>query len=231
MLHSLGFTGRANHYVGAMWWYELFQPGQKYASATITFSGTPEFSTFTEIGLGATTISHLNLIGDTAESVAKAFELEINAGATALWARAEGAALNLYARDMGTAGNGLEITARTAGDFQAEVSGPLAGGEDGRCRAGLEALPDAAWCTDVETRPLLNRAARDWTRSYLRALSGYGIPAAAALSMELRHGDPSQEAGISQRYPDGSPVWLNTPAVQTNFSPASMVFWKQAYGN
>lgn len=230
ILRSLGFTGRANHYVGAMWWYELFQPGQKYASATIAFSGIPEFSTFTDIGLGPTTISHLNLIGDTAESVAKAFELEINAGATALWARAEGTALNLYARDMGTAGNGLEITARTAaGGFSAEVSGPLAGGEDGRCRTDLEALPDAAWCTDVEARPLFNRAARDWTRSYLHALSNYGIPAAAALSMELRHGDPSREAGISQRYPDGSPVWLNTPAVQTNFSPASTAFWKQAY--
>jgi hypothetical protein len=47
--------------------------------------------------------------------------------------------------------------------------------------------------------------------------------------MELQHGDPSSSAGIAQRYPDGSAVWLNTPALQTNFSPASLAFWKRAY--
>jgi hypothetical protein len=47
--------------------------------------------------------------------------------------------------------------------------------------------------------------------------------------MELQHGNPSPAAGIAQRYPDGSPVWLNTPALQTNFSPASLTFWKQVY--
>jgi len=31
------------------------------------------------------------------------------------------------------------------------------------------------------------------------------------------------------RYPSGSAVMLNTPALQTNFSPASTAFWKQAY--
>ena len=230
MIRSLGFTGRANHYVGAMWWYEVFQPGQKYASATISFSGAPAFSTYTDVWLGPTQIRHLNLVGDTAESIAKSFELEINAGTTALWGRAEGPVLTLYARDAGTAGNGLAVAASTGNaEFEAAVSGPLSGGEDGACRAGLEPLPDAAWCTDMEASPVFNRAARDWNRSYFRALAAYGIRTAAALSMELRHGNPSPEAGISQRYPDGTPVWLNTPAVQTNFSPLSTAFWRRAY--
>jgi hypothetical protein len=47
--------------------------------------------------------------------------------------------------------------------------------------------------------------------------------------MELGNGDDSLAAGIAQRYPDGSAAWLNTPALQTNFSPASTAFWQQVY--
>ena len=35
--------------------------------------------------------------------------------------------------------------------------------------------------------------------------------------------------GIAQRYPNGDPVWLTTPALQTNFGPASTAFWQQVY--
>ena len=225
-----GVPGRANHYVGALWFYELHQPGQQYASATVTFTGTPEFSRYTYLRLGETMLAHLNLVGDTAESIAKAFELEINAGSTGVWARAEGAVLTIYARRMGTAGNGLAIVASTDSTvFTAEVSGPTAGGLDGGCRLSLEPLPDAAWATDMEAVPRINRAARDWSRSFYMALEGYGIDAAAAFSMELRHGDPDTAAGVAQRYPDGSPAWLNTPALQTNFSPTVTAFWKQVY--
>ena len=139
MIRSLGFTGRANHYVGAMWWYELRQPDHECASATVRFVGTPEFSRSTELWLGPTAITHLNLVGDTAESIAKAFELEVNAGSTGLWARADGAVLTLQSRAMGSAGNGTQISVATgSAGFQAEVSGPLSGGVDGACRAHLE---------------------------------------------------------------------------------------------
>jgi hypothetical protein len=75
----------------------------------------------------------------------------------------------------------------------------------------------------------LNRAARDWSRAYYVALQNYGIDVAAAFSTELQHGDPSEAAGIAQRYYNGWPVLLNTPALQTNFSPTSINFWKQVY--
>ena len=42
MIYSLGFQARVNHYVGALWFYELNCAGQQYASATITFSGSPD---------------------------------------------------------------------------------------------------------------------------------------------------------------------------------------------
>ena len=47
--------------------------------------------------------------------------------------------------------------------------------------------------------------------------------------MELGNGDTSVAAGIAQRYPSGNAVWLNTPSLQTNFSPTSADFWQQVY--
>ena len=72
---------------------------------------------------------------------------------------------------------------------------------------------------------------RDWTRSFLTALHGYGIDAACAFSTELKHGDPSPDAGIAQRDSDNNPIVLPTPAIQTNFSPTSLAFWKQVYAD
>lgn len=221
LIQKLGFQGRANHYAGALWFYELCQPAQQYASATITFEGTPEFAAgkMTQVFLGTTPITHVHLIGDAAESIATCFALLINNGWTGVWAKASGATLTIYARAMGSAGNGLAISANTAGSavFTAQVSGPLAGGIDGK------------WITDTGVSPCLNRAARDWTTSYLRALNSYGIQCTAAFSMELGNGDDSVTAGLAQRYPDGTPVWVNTPALQTNFSPESLQFWQLAY--
>jgi hypothetical protein len=75
----------------------------------------------------------------------------------------------------------------------------------------------------------MNRAARDWSRGFFTALKSYGIDVAAAFSMELQHGDDTTAAGLAQRYPNGDPVWLNTPALQTNFGPQSTAFWKQVH--
>ncbi len=52
MLTSLNFVGRANHYVGALWFYELVRVGHVYASATVTFSGTPVPNAYVTLTLG-----------------------------------------------------------------------------------------------------------------------------------------------------------------------------------
>jgi hypothetical protein len=227
LIHSLGFRGRANHYVGALWFYELTRLGHQYASATIDFTGTPEFSQTTEIIVGRVgeppekqiVISHLNLIGDTAESIAKAFELEINRGYTAIRAEGEGTRLTIYARGMGEDGNNITISASpTSGTFALHLSGStLSGGTNGD------------WRTDLLASPRLNRAVRGWSRSFYAALKNYGLDAVAAFSMELQHGDPSEMGGIAQRYPNGEAVILTTPALQTNFSPESVAFWREVY--
>jgi hypothetical protein len=227
MIDSLGFHGRANHYVGALWFYELRRKDHEYASATIDFTGTPVFSQVTTLRVGRVgepassdaVIDHLNLIGDTAASIAKAFELELNRGYTAVRAEASGNRLTIYSRTMGEDGNQVRVSATPdTGSFRAEASGAtLAGGVNGE------------WVTDTAALPRLNRAVRDWSRAFFTYLSSRGIDAASAFSTELQHGDRSVAAGIAQRYPSGNPVELNTPAVQTNFSPAATAYWRQVY--
>ena len=177
----------------------------------------PEFGKKTQVFLGPTPIEHLNLIGDTAESIATCFELLINAGSTGVWARADGAMLTITSRLMGSAGNAVGISANTnSTQFTAAASGAtLAGGIDG------------VWRTDTAAPVKLNRAARDWNRAFFEALKGYEIPVTAAFSMELQHGDDTPQAHLAQRYPNGDAVWLNTPALQTNFGPESTAFWQR----
>jgi hypothetical protein len=225
LIKTLGFRGRANHYVGALWFYELTRTGHVYASGTIQFSGEPGTSFITQIVIGTvgsqqtTVLKHLHLVGDTTATIAKAFELVINNGSTGIWASTAGGVLTIHARAMGLEGNSITISASTNSEtFEVQASGSaLAGGVNGD------------WRTDLDATPRTNRAVRDWTRSYFKALQAYGIDVAAAFSMELQHGDPSVEAGIAQRYPDGAAVSLNTPALQTNFSPTSLAYWRSAY--
>jgi hypothetical protein len=219
LIQVLGFTGRSNHYAGALWFYELVGAGQQYATGTIAFSGTSQFGKITQVSLGPTEFTHLNLIGDTPSSLAQAFALLINEGATGVWAQANDGLLTITARAMGSAGNGLTLAVDVGGSttLQAQTSGALAGGVDGD------------WLTDLTATPRINRAARDWSQSFYTALNGYGIEPTVSFSTELGNGDPSAAAGIAQCYPDGSPCRVNTPALQTNFSPSSLAYWQQVY--
>ena len=232
LIQKLGFRGRANHYAGALWFYELCRPGMQYASATVSFTGIPEFGQTTSINLGGTAIQHVNLISDTAESVAVCFALLINAGSNSVWAESVGAVLTIHARSMGAAGNGLAISAEVNNSpangtpLTARCSvGALGGGIDGTCAD----VNGSYWRTDLATTPPINRAARDWSVAFLVALRGYGIESTVAFSMELKNGDDSVATGIAQRYPDGNPVWLTTPALQTNFGPVSIGFWQRVH--
>lgn len=226
MIHSLGFHGRVNHYVGALWFYELYRKGHIYASATIDFDGIPEPSTYTEIyigreGLPEATINvrHLNLFGDTAETIAKAYELEFNRGYTGIRAEAVGSRLTIYSRTMGLAGEETTIAATpVSGVFTTTCSAP-----------NLTGAADGNWYTDTASLPRINRACRDWSRKFYEACKSYGLKMTAAFSLELQHGDPTAEAAIGQRYFDGDACLLNTPALQTNFSPVSRAYWEQVH--
>jgi len=223
LIDSLGFTGRQNHYVGALWFYELAVPGNVYASGTVTFTGTPAFSSTVTVNLvqSGSTLALTKLVheGMTPDMVAAAFAIELNRGYTAVWASASGNVLTIQSRTLGTAGNGIALSASTtSGGFTATASGAaFTGGVDG------------TWYTDLTASPRLNRAARDWSLSFFTALGGYGIDMAASFSMELGNGDPSASAGIAQVGPAGDPILLPTPSLQTNFSSTSLAFWQEVY--
>ncbi len=223
----LGFFGRLNHYVGAMWFYQMKTQGYSFAQGDIAFLGEPVFGETTELRIGNvdygpdfdTIFTHINRVGDTAESIARAFALRINDGSTAIRAEANGAVLTVLSRRLGAEGNKITIAATpVAGAFVANSSAAtLSGGVDG------------SWITDIESSPRLNRAHRDWHRAFFRACAARGIDCVTAYSTELRHGDPSVQAGIAQRYWDDAPVLLNTPAIQTNFAPVSREYWKEVH--
>jgi len=226
MLHSLGFHGRVNHYVGALIFYELYKKNHVYASCRVGFNGTPQPSEYTELQIGTAgdpassiTVRHLNLFGDTATTIAKAFELELNRGYTAVRAEADGAAIRIFSRKLGLAGEVTTIAGSpVSGTFQVLCSSPR-----------LTGAVEGTWTTDLNAPHLINRACRDWSRTFYKVCKAYGWDVTAAFSTELEHGDTSVEAGIAQRYADGAPCLLTTPALQTNFSPVSLIYWQRVH--
>ena len=222
--------------MGALWFYELVAQGQIYASGTVTFSGTPAPSDYVTVTLGTvgtppgtdTLLQKQIHVGDTATTIATAFEQEINRGYTAIWASSSGGVLTITARAMGTDGDYTTIAVDTTDPaLTVAASGStLTGGSGGTVVTMAKPID---WRTDLTASPRLNRAVRDWSASYFTALHGYGIDAAASFSMELGDGDPSATAGIAQMGPSGDPILLPTPSLQTNFSPTSLAFWQEVY--
>jgi hypothetical protein len=240
LIHKLGFRGRVNHYTGALWFYELVRTGTQYASVNfhLTVDHLSDVNAVAQLDISGTTIDHVIFPGDTSETLTQAFAFLINNGSNSIWASASGNTLTITARAMGTEGNGLTARLGVHSTWQglSPSSASLSGGVDGApydldCHDPLSATLMATtnfWRTDL-TLPRLNRAARDWHRAFFEALKKYNMDAVAAFSTELLNGDPSAQTGIAQRYWDGTPVILNTPAIQTNFSPASLAFWTQVY--
>ncbi len=224
-IDSLGFTGRQNHYVGALWFYELVPTGFTFAAGTVTFSGTitvadGDASQTVAVTVNSTAFTKTMHPGDTPDTLAIAFAQGINDGSTGIWAGASGGVLTITSLLIGAAGNSLTLAAVATNmpGLTVTTSGAsFSGGVDGQ------------WRTDLAASPRLNRAVRDWSLSYFTALHGYGIDAAASFSMELGNGDPSPSVGIAQEGPAGDPILLPTPSLQTNFSPTSLAYWQEVY--
>lgn len=247
LINKLGFEGRVNHYTGALWFYELVRTGTVYASLTVTltaltFDGSP--TVILDIASPdspdtPTQIKHLVLLDDTPSTVAIALAGLINVGTNLLWASANGDQLTFTARAMGADGNGIivQLDSSSEGYSFGSAATTLSGGIYGASydldttNSLNSTLINAAdyWRTDLTATPRINRAARDWHSAYFTALKGYGMDVVASFSTELMNGDPSEAAGIAQRYPDNTPAVLNTPSIQTNFSPTCLAFWKQVY--
>ncbi len=233
IIQKLGFHGRVNHYVGALWFYELTLPGHVYETATLTLPTTLQFPGNTILTINGSDVVYPNQQDDTAVSVASNLANLLKRTSTQVWAAAVGNQLTVTARRI------TPNYAQTAADqitFKSKVgvvSSPvLTGGIPGTPYTP-QSLDDQLfpitnyWRTDLTAG--LNRAAQDWSQAFYRALKGYGIDVVAAFSTEMMNADPGPATGIAQCRIDNSPVIVNTPAVMTNFSPASLAFWKQVY--
>ena len=243
LIQKLGFTGRVNHYAGALWFYEIYRPQTQYASLTVTLNqdttgtsgGNPTvILNITPVGsTQATSLKHFVLPDDTPSTVAQEFAALINSGINVLWASVSGNQLTLTARAMGGDGNGIivELDPSTQG-YTLTGGNMLEGGSYGAPYTGVPNTwkdVTAYWRTDLSASPSINRAARDWHLAFFRALKGYGLDVVTSFSTELMNGDPSPETGMVQQYPDGSPVILTTPSIQTNFSSTAISYWTQNY--
>ena len=114
LIDTLGFKGRQNHYVGALWFYELVNPDNVYATGTVTFGGTPEPGEFVSIflardddpvGTPPTEIQRGMHGGETLESIAISYAQELNHGYTGVWASVSGSVVTIHARSLGADGN------------------------------------------------------------------------------------------------------------------------------
>jgi hypothetical protein len=246
LIQKLGFNGRVNHYTGALWFYEIYRPQTQYAALTVTFV-EQEFSNSPIMKLDITpaptqsvpnpqpaTLQHQVLPDDDVNTVAQAFAALVNTGINVAWASASGAQLTLTARAMGPDGNGIGVQLNPASQGYGLEGGGITGGGIYGAPYNLDpnnplVLAADYWRTDLAASPSINRAARDWHLAYYQALKSYGISVVTSFSTELMNGDPDPAAGIVQQYPDGAPVVLNTPAIQTNFSPFSIAYWTQNY--
>lgn len=245
LIQKLGFLGRVNHYVGAIWWYELTRPGQQFATVTATVTAPSSPTGYTEIDFGSapsiTTLQHLNLPDDTAATIATALAQRINQGTTAVWASASGNVVTITWRfietDPANPQSPISIASSNPnGNVSVSLSSSsLQGGTCGNdvgyaSTDAIQVLTDY-WRTDLTYPARINSACRDWSTAFFTALVGYGIDCVATFSTELAHVDPTASAGMAQDYPDGDPAVLSTPSIQTNFSPASLAFWEGVYTN
>jgi hypothetical protein len=249
MINKLGFCGRVNHYVGALWFYELALPGHLYQSATVTITQNAVAANYGYVSLfvgpdasDMSTISHLILPDDTSVTVAQAFANLINQGYTSVWASVSGNQLTVTQRALTpwpgqpAAAPQLYLSASADSNFSVTPSAQTAfsGGVPGET---YDTAVDSTlrqitsyWRTDISaSSPTLNRAARDWSAAYFQALASYGMDVVAAFSTEMKNADPNQAAGLAQRRIDDTPVIVNTPAVMTNFSPGSLNWWTRVY--
>jgi hypothetical protein len=203
-IQKLGLVGEIDHYAGVFWWGQ-HSASQTYGSVTLTFSGSPVFSQYTSLTLGGSTLTHQNLIGDTAESIAKCFELLVNQGSTAFWAQTSGAQLTL--------------TERSAGPYYDIAVAADTNGTQFTVSIGAQSYSQPwNFVLDSSITPVLNRAARDWHADFFAVLQAAGLAVTVSFSQELVR---PPDAWV-QRFADGSAVSTATGYSDLN---SSQIAW------
>lgn len=198
-IQALGLTGELDHYMGVFWW-----PVRKMRTlattwsqeSVVTFSGTPTFGRHTYLVLGGTTIDHLTLIGDTADTVVLALAQLVNQGSTVFWAEVSGTTLTLH----GLAGSanyhiGVSVDTHGAG-FSASVS------------TSHGSAVAVEWGVDETATDPINDPVAAWHSDFFSELQAAGIGVTASFSQELVNPPDNPGGGHVwiQRWWDNTPV-------------------------
>ena len=165
MIQSLGFTARQNHYCGALWFYELVNPANVYATGDGDIFGDADVwrSTITvTIGTVGVPLSDIILTkvvhagddgGDGRDGVRERVESRVHG---AVGSRSSAGVLTIQARTLGTGGDSVSLSASGSATLTATASGSsLTGGVDGNLADGFDGVA------------AVNRAARDWQHEFL----------------------------------------------------------------
>jgi hypothetical protein len=229
-IQKLGLVGEVDHYMGVFWWpvRKALEPASTWSQTTaVTFAGTPAFGDTTSLLMGSAEIDHVNLDGDTAETVALALAQLVNQGSAVFWAETSGAVLTLHGR-ASSASYYVAIAVDT------HDSGFTAGVATSN---GTPPPISAAWYWGVDetaTSPI-NAAVAAWHADYFGELAAAGIGAVVSFSQELVNPPDNPPAAVwVQRFHDGSPAVTATGfgpllSSQCAFGSAVQAYMASAY--
>ncbi len=221
MLEKLGCAGPLNEYLGILWWNERRRVNGSMPQMAIEFEGEFAAGDQVFIDIGSQRLGKSVLLKERAASVARHFEMVVNATMVGVWARAESGRLLLTAR-----------SAESAYSYPVKVTVERAEGSSGTATGGgvLGGGAMGEWRVDVGAERCLNAGARAWHEDLFRLCAQKGRAVTAAMSMELVN--PPEE--MAARFPDGQAVLTDMGfgglrSTHCAFSGPALEFQKRAF--
>jgi hypothetical protein len=174
-----GFTGPINEYVGVFFWCQRKRVGGDVQQSSVTFGGAAEFSKMATLWIGEegdperAQFTHVMTIGDTLETVARAFALRINQSSTVFWAEASGPLLSLHGRSTGKFWRAPVAFETNSATLTGAVTNENLWYTTGQ------------WQVDIDQEPVLTVAAERWHADLFKECAARGREITSAFSMEL----------------------------------------------
>jgi hypothetical protein len=223
-LHTLGFRGSIDEYLGVFWWNQrkrtLATGQQAFHVWNVTFAGTwtDQDAVYVAIGDPATgTMGKTVFPTDTSLTIAQHFAAFVNETYIGVWAAVTAGstpASPTLAVTTRTPVWGFTFTASTTSTTgTVTTSGDLNTGDQGQ------------WVIDDSVKPALNRAATDWHADLFSEAAANGFQMVSAVSMELVN-PPDVYAAC---FNDGTAVltatgFNNLNSTQCTFAPAVQTY-------
>jgi len=200
-IQKLGLAGEIDHYMGVFWWpvRKALEPVSTWSQTTaIPFAGTPSFTAGpTSLHMGSAELDHVNLMGDTAETVARALAMLVNQLSAVFWAEASGTVLTLHGR-ASSPGYYMAVTVDTH-DTGFTAAAVTVNGTAPPIAAGWY------WGVDETAANPINDAVAAWHADYFALLQAAGTGVTVSFSQELVNPPDNPPGAVwTQRFQDGT---------------------------